>query len=103
MGYSKLGPLGVYLYTHDDQELVPALSVAAIDTTGAGDAFTAALIAASLEGHSWRDAVRWANAAGALATTRFGTLDAMPTRAELEALLADPPPAGRRAPRSPHL
>ena len=91
----KLGRLGAYLQTADDEEFVPALAIAAIDTTGAGDAFTAALIAASIEGHSWRDAVRFANAAGALATTRFGTLNAMPTRAEIEAIMANPnPPPG---------
>jgi ribokinase len=86
----KLGTEGAYLCTDEDEIVVPALEVNVVDTTGAGDAFTAALIASLLEGRSWRDGIRFANAAGALATTRFGTVDAMPTRAEIEAALSQP-------------
>jgi ribokinase len=84
----KLGTEGAYLLTDKDEVVIPALDVDVVDTTGAGDAFTAALVASLLEGRSWRDGVRFANAAGALAATRFGTVSAMPTRAEIEALLS---------------
>jgi ribokinase len=62
-------------------------SVAAIDTTGAGDAFSGALAAALTihQGRPFRDAVVHANRAAALSTERAGAADAMPTRAELEA------------------
>jgi ribokinase len=84
----KLGAEGAYLLSDEDAMLVPALDVQAVDSTGAGDAFSAALVVASIEGKSWPEAVRFANAGGALATTRFGTIEAMPTRDEVEALLS---------------
>jgi sugar/nucleoside kinase (ribokinase family) len=70
---------------------LPAFTVDAIDPTGAGDAFTAALIARLLAA-GWRrltrDDVRFASAAGALATTRRGAMEALPTPSDIEALLA---------------
>ena len=62
--------------------------VDAVDTTGAGDAFNGALAAALTEGRSIEDAIRRAVVAGALATTRVGAREGMPTAAELEAALA---------------
>lgn len=66
-----------------------------IDTTGAGDAFMAALLWRVCESHdgdvgaaSIADAVRWAIAAGAIACTREGSIAALPRRADLEAALA---------------
>jgi len=72
----------------DRRDHVPAFDVIAIDTVAAGDAFTAALAIA------WRDwdvgaALRYANAAGALATTKPGAQDAMPTRDEVERFLME--------------
>jgi ribokinase len=58
-----------------------------VDTTAAGDAFSAALAVSLAEGKDLEEAVRVANAAGALATTREGAQPSMPTRAELEAFL----------------
>lgn len=70
---------------------VPAFPVEAVEPTGAGDAFTAALLSRLLP-KGWTapdDAdVRFAAAAGALATTRPGALDGLPTRAELDRFLA---------------
>ena len=63
-------------------------SADSVDTTGAGDAFTAGLTLALAEGHSLDQAVRFANAAGAITVTRLGTMAAMPTRSEIDALLA---------------
>ena len=67
----------------------------AIDTTGAGDAFMAALLWRVCDSHdgdigeaSIASAVHWAVAAGALACTREGSIAALPHRAELEAALA---------------
>ena len=60
--------------------------VQAIDTTAAGDAFTAALAIGLVEGRSLAEATRMACAAGSLATTRRGAQDAMPTRGEVDTL-----------------
>jgi ribokinase len=61
--------------------------VTAVDTTGAGDTFTAALALALVEGRSPHDALAFACAAGALATTKHGAQPSLPFRAEVEALL----------------
>ncbi len=83
----KLGDKGALLLTEEDELLIPAFPVEAVDTTGAGDAFTAALTLALAEGTALREAVYRANAAGALATTQFGAREAMPTRAEIDEFL----------------
>ena len=84
----KLGDKGALLLTEKDELLVPAFPVEAVDTTGAGDAFTAALTLAIAQGTPLPEAIYRANAAGALATTRFGTMEAMPTQAEIDAFLS---------------
>lgn len=65
---------------------VPAPVVDAIDTTGAGDAFTGALVAEWPKGPE--AAVRWACAAGAFAATRRGAGASSGTRAQIESVLA---------------
>lgn len=67
---------------------LPAHQVTAVDSTGAGDAFNGALAAALAEGRSIDVACRRAIVAGALATTRVGAREGMPTAAELEAAIA---------------
>ena len=62
-------------------------AVTAVDTVGAGDAFTAALTVALVEGQEPVDALRFACAAGAAAATRAGAQPSLPTRDEVEALL----------------
>jgi ribokinase len=66
---------------------IPAMQVQVVDTTAAGDAFTAALAVALVEDRSLAEATRFACVAGSLATTRAGAQDAMPKRAEIEAIL----------------
>lgn len=80
------GKEGAY-YTSADGELVhqPGFSVDAVDTTGAGDTFNGALAAFLHLGVG--EAVRRANAAGALSVTRPGAQGGMPTLAELEQFL----------------
>lgn len=65
----------------------PPFAVAAIDSVAAGDCFNGALAVALTEGQRFEAAVRFAAAAGALATTRAGAAAAAPTRPEIEALL----------------
>jgi len=85
----KLGARGAWLRTRDRAELVPGFKVDVVDTTGAGDAFMAGLARAFAAGRDWPSAVRFANAAGALAVTRLGTMKAMPTLGEIERLLSE--------------
>jgi sugar/nucleoside kinase (ribokinase family) len=70
-----------------DPLLVPGFAVDAVDSNGAGDAHGGVLVAALSRGLTLVDAVRRANAAAALAVTRFGPATA-PTAAETDAFLA---------------
>jgi ribokinase len=65
-----------------------AYDVPVVDTTGAGDAFCGALAVRLAEGAELADAMRFANAAGALACTKHGAYPSMPYRADVEALIA---------------
>lgn len=80
-----LGAQGAYYLAKGEGQL-PAFKVPVVDTTGAGDAFVGALTVALNEGKALPEAVTWANAAGALATTKAGAQTG-PTRAEIIALL----------------
>jgi ribokinase len=81
---------------------VSADRVATVDSTGAGDAFCGALAAALAEGRPLAEAVERAVAGGALATTRVGAREGMPTFAELEEFLgALGFPASVRQPSEP--
>jgi ribokinase len=88
----KLGSRGSMVVTADGHmSRVPAYEVDIVDTTAAGDAFTAALAVAVATGRSLREAAKFANAAGALACTRLGAQSAMPTAAEVGMLMQDQP------------
>jgi len=58
-----------------------------VDTTGCGDVFHGALLAARLGGGSWREAARVASAAAALAATSLGGRGRLPRRAEIDVVL----------------
>lgn len=59
-----------------------------IDTTGAGDCFTAAFAVAMLEGKTDEDAMAWASKAAALCIQTSGAIPSMPTRAAMDRCLA---------------
>lgn len=82
-----LGADGALVVAGGMAEHVPAPSVEAVDTTGAGDAFCGALAGALAGGNELVEAVRWAVHAGAAATTMVGAQAALPTRAELRRLI----------------
>jgi ribokinase len=84
-----LGPVGALLVTADSIIDIPSIAVEALDTTGAGDAFNGALAAALAEDRPIEEAVRRAVVAGAIATTRLGAREGMPTAAELATALGD--------------
>jgi ribokinase len=69
-------------------EHLAAFGVHAIDTTGAGDAFCGNLAAQLAAGAPRSDAIRWACAAGALATTVRGAVPSLPTERAVAELLA---------------
>ena len=82
-----LGEQGTLMLTETISELIPALSVEPIDTTGAGDAFCGALATALASGENLHSAVEFANAAGAAAVTVIGATPSMPTLTKIEHLL----------------
>ncbi|MFE3445493.1 ribokinase [Nocardia sp. NPDC059180] len=87
-----LGGDGARYRGPDGQELsVPGTAVEVVDTTGAGDTFTGALAVSWDRGPA--EALRFACAAGALATTRLGASASIPHRAEINAALGDAHPA----------
>ncbi len=63
---------------------LPAHPVKAIDTTAAGDCFVGVLAAALDRGDALPDAIMRANAAAALACTRYGSQRSLPTTAEID-------------------
>ena len=67
---------------------VAAYRVTPVDTVAAGDAFCGGLAAALASGEPLPEALRWASAAGALATTIAGAVPSLPTRDAVEQLLA---------------
>ena len=75
-----LGVQGALMLTATESAHVPALTVDAVDTTGAGDAFCGALATTLASGETLRGAVAFANAAGAAAVTVVGATPSMPTR-----------------------
>ena len=83
-----LGAQGALILTATTSERIPALSVEAVDTTGAGDAFCGALATAMVSGETLHAAIAFANAAGAAAVTVIGATPSMPTRAKVDLLMS---------------
>ncbi len=69
------------------EENLPALPAKAIDTTGAGDAFIAAVLAAWYRGLDWRTAARAGIAAGSLAVTGGKRYENLQSWSQIEALI----------------
>ena len=82
-----LGERGLIWQRGQERGALPAFAVAAIDTTGAGDAFHGAFAAAVSAGMNWLAVLHYASAAGALCCTKIGARTGLPTREEHRALL----------------
>lgn len=82
-----LGERGALLTEDDSATLIPSFEVEVVDTTAAGDGFVGSFAVALAEGRTLQEAVRWGNAAGALAATKMGAQPSLPTRKALERLL----------------
>lgn len=87
----KVGKRGSVVWTPEDTELVDAVppEKPVLDSTGAGDTFTAAFAHAILNGKTLAQAARAANAAGALAATAVGAQSQEITPADLERALSN--------------
>ncbi|KQX68610.1 sugar kinase [Angustibacter sp. Root456] len=79
----KRGAAGATLATADERHDAAALAVTAVDTLGAGDAFTAGLLSALLDDLEPPAALRRAVTLGAFAVSTAGDWEGLPTRAEL--------------------
>jgi sulfofructose kinase len=77
-----LGERGLIWQRGNEQGVVPAFPVAAVDTTGAGDAFHGAFAAALAAGMEWRMLLQYASAAGALCCMQMGARLGLPGREE---------------------
>jgi ribokinase len=90
-----LGSRGAFVASRDGgEELVPGIGVDAVDTTGAGDTFSGAFVAALAErgegiaSVALREAARFAGAAAALSVQREGAVSSIPTREAIDAFRA---------------
>ena len=79
----KAGSRGAFVAGPDSFDLVPAISIEAIDTVGAGDTFNAGLAFALSNGERLLDAVRFANVAAGLSTSVIGAQGGMPSGEEV--------------------
>jgi ribokinase len=82
-----LGARGAWVATGQESYAVPGFKVKPVDTTAAGDVFNGALATALAEGQSLAEAVRFANAAGALSTTVLGAQPSAPARKLIDKML----------------
>lgn len=94
---TTLGARGCIARTPDGYTVQTSLPAEVVDTTAAGDTFCGALVAALSQNQGLPQALRCASAAAALACTRTGAQTSIPSRAEVEALLASTPPSSEAA------
>ena len=83
-----LGSDGALWVNKDGTQHFPSFPVRAVDSTAAGDAFNGALASALAEGKALEEAIPFANAAGALTTTRRGAQESLPDRAAILAIVS---------------
>lgn len=83
-----LASQGALLFDGREVCHVPPFAIQAVDTTAAGDAFAGALGVRWAETNSLTESLRFANAAGAIAATRPGAQISLPSREEIDAMVA---------------
>ena len=82
-----MGKRGCMVVDRNGADHIPAFEVELVDQTGRGDAFAGALAACCAVGDDLRKAVKFASAAAALTCTKFGSIEALPSKAEIIELL----------------
>ena len=85
----KQGPKGVLAKTREESVEVPPHFVEVVNGLGAGDAFGGALSHGLMQGWDLHRMLRYANVAGAIVASRLECSTAMPTAAEVDAILAE--------------
>jgi len=83
----KLAEKGACIYSKGEIKIIPTYKVKAIDSTAAGDVFTAAMTIKYLKSGDIVEAVKYANAAGALTVTKAGAQQSIPTKEEVESFI----------------
>lgn len=83
-----MGGSGAFIADETEATHIPIIKVEAVDTTGAGDAFTAALAVSLADGLTLPEAARRASLVAAITVTRIGTQSAFPNRAEVNERIA---------------
>ena len=83
----KLGGKGCYFHNAEGAVTLPALNIHAVDATGAGDNFVAGFASEILRGSSDKDALRFANACGAICASEVGALTGVKSRMQVLELL----------------
>lgn len=78
-----LGSKGAILVTKNDYKIFPARQVEVVDTTAAGDTFTAALSLKIAEGRPIEEAIQFANIASSIVVTRKGAQSSIPSYDEV--------------------
>lgn len=79
-----MGERGAMIVTKEETLFVPALLVEPVDTTAAGDTFTAAMVCGLADGMGLEDAVRFANKVSSIVVTRKGAQMSIPDMSEIE-------------------
>jgi len=82
-----LGSNGALLVTEENTIHIPAFKIDAVDTTAAGDAFIGGLATALQKGQTLEAAVRYGNACGALAATKYGAQPSLPSAEEVDKII----------------
>jgi len=82
-----LGSRGVFYLTKREQKMVEAYPVKPVDTTAAGDVFCGVLASQIVQNKKMMEAIKYANAAAALSTTRLGAQPSAPNQQEIKAFL----------------
>ena len=82
-----MGRRGCMVVDRNGADHIPAFKIHLVDKTAGGDAFAGAMAAYYAVENDVRGAAKFASAAGALACTKFGSIEALPTKAEIIQLL----------------
>ena len=82
-----LGSRGAFFKNVETEHFLPALSVSAVETTGAGDAFNGGFTTAIAEGMPIETALKFATCTAAISVTRLGAASSMPYRHEINELM----------------
>ena len=86
---ATLGKRGAMIATAERKQIIEGYQVKAVDTVAAGDSFNGALAKGIADGEDLAEAIRYANAVGALTVTKQGAIPSLPTASEVQSFLID--------------